>query len=255
MKHNVTVLITVGPNPCYKKYLPEAVESVLDQSVLVNELLIIDDQALLDPVEIYPYWEDQLVRFFDNDSGFGMQSYSVYEGKGTKTWIRIWQTPWNIGFSQAFNCGVGLAANDLIIFLAADDKLLPDAVKDCVEAYEENNCKDAWYGMGYELQDGTQASAFNNVAMITKGLWKWTGGFPPSAFAAPDALLISCLLKHAPKKLVKVKGGKVNYWVRQHPNQETGRQAGYFMASGVVNTIRDLETKRFKPNPEWVNKR
>ena len=48
----VTVIITVGPDPCYKEYVKEAVQSVLDQTYKVYDLLIIDDQANLDPYEI-----------------------------------------------------------------------------------------------------------------------------------------------------------------------------------------------------------
>ena len=241
----VTVIITVGPDPCYKEYVKEAVQSVLDQTYVVYDLLIIDDQANLDPYEIamgeitYSSSElclDQVDRFVYTSREF--------------PWLSVWRTPWKIGYAQAFNCGVGLANSDLIVCLAADDKLMPEAVADCVETYLANNQKDAWYGMSFQLEDGTTHSVLNNICMVTKNLWRWLGGYPPSAFAGPDALLISILMKHASDRLIEVKRGKINCWLRQHPNQDTLKQAAFFMASGVVNTIRDMETQRFVPNKE-----
>ena len=237
----VTVIITVGPDPCYKEYVKEAVQSVLDQTYKVYDLLIIDDQANLDPYEIAM---GEILLLY-----LGRVDQFIYTSREFPL-LSVWRTPWQIGYAQAFNCGVGLATNNLIICLAADDKLMPEAVADCVEIYLKNNKKDAWYNMSYQLQDGTTHAAFNNICMVTKNLWRWLGGYPPSAFAAPDALLISILMKHAPDRLIEVKRGKINCWLRQHPNQDTLKQAAFFMASGVVNTIRDMETQRFVPNKE-----
>ena len=91
-----------------------------------------------------------------------------------------------------------------------------------------------------------------NAAMITRNLWKWANGFPPSAFAGPDALFLSRLMIHAPDRIIKVAEGKPNYWIRQHANQETGRQASFFLTE--MDSIRNKETERFVPNTEVVLK-
>lgn len=242
----VSVVITVGPDSCYKEYLVDAVQSVLDQTYRVFEIILIDDAAEID---VYAATKEE-IEYSTPELCHEVEFYTFKNRLWP--WFKLWVTPWNLGYAQAFNCGVGLVhpSSNLIMCLAADDKLMPDAVKDCVETYQANNNKDAWYNMSYELQDGTTHSAFNNICMVTKNLWKWLGGYPPSGFAAPDALLISILMKHAPDRLIKVKEGKINCWLRQHKDQDTLKQAAFFMASGVVNTIRNMETERFVPNKD-----
>ena len=43
----VTILIPIGPQPEYLQWLPEAIESVLQQTVLPREILLIDDGSQL----------------------------------------------------------------------------------------------------------------------------------------------------------------------------------------------------------------
>lgn len=260
----VTVLIPVGPQPEYLQWLPEAINSVLEQTVPVDEILLIDDG---DNFHYTGGWEPWLfpeiavligdlleLPMFVRHAGMpslytGKVSYGIYHYEPDIT-ISCWKTPWNIGFAQAFNCGVGLADNDLIVYLAADDMLYPTAVEDCLATWEANDQKDAWYAMSYRLQDGTEGNIPINAAMITRNLWKWAGGFPPSAFAGPDALFLSRLMVHAPDRIIKVAEGKPNYWIRQHANQETGRQASFFLEE--MGSIRNKETERFVPNAEIV---
>lgn len=242
MEHDVSVVITVGPNSCYKEYLSEAIESVLAQTYLISQIVVVDDGAKLDPSTAFGKW-------FYEDYWLGREAW-FRRNIETRTTLTYFQMPCRVGYAQAFNCGMAVTTSNLVLCLAADDKLYPEAVVDCVETYIDNNQKDAWYNMSYELQNGTTHSAFNNICMVTKSLWEWLDGYPPSAFAAPDALLISILMKHAPDRLIKVKEGKINCWLRQHPDQDTLKQAAFFMASGVVNTIRDMETKRFVPNKD-----
>jgi glycosyltransferase involved in cell wall biosynthesis len=164
--------------------------------------------------------------------------------------IKVWRTPWNIGFSQAFNCGVGLADNDLIIYLAADDTLGPECVADCIETWNANGQKDAWYALTYESPSGGVCSIPINAAMITRNLWKAARGFPPAAFAGPDAAALSCLMIHAPDRIIKVKPGKVNYHIREHPSQETKITAQPY--SDEMTSIRNKLTANFKFDPEVI---
>lgn len=245
----ITVVVPVGPNPSYRQWLPEAFESVLNQTHLPSELLIIDDAAGITDQDIHNWFNKAPGHWLD----------WVGELRGTKHWrkeldnhrltISLWKAPWRIGFSAAFNCAVGLASHDLILYLASDDKLGPYAVRDCLAAYEEHNKLDAWYALTYMVGDEVRTIPIN-AAMITKGLWRYLGGFPPSAFAGPDALILSCLMVHAPERIIKVSEGNPNYWIREHPDQETHHQASYFLTE--MNSIRNLETARFIPNPEWA---
>jgi hypothetical protein len=77
-------------------------------------------------------------------------------------------------------------------------------------------------------------------------------GFPPAAFAGPDAVLLSCLIAHAPDRIIKVAEKKPLYWIREHADQETKRQFSFYAASGIMEVIRNKETERFMPNGEIV---
>lgn len=243
----ITVLIPVGPQPEYLQWLPEAVQSVMEQTQLPDEILLISDGASLSL---------ELVKGMVQRYSHAIETYAERKmftlcpvNSSDMLVFKIWQTPWNIGFSPAFNCGVGLAENNLILYLAADDRLLPTAVEDCLHTWVANNRRDAWYALSYQV--GTQVHTIpNNAAMITRDLWKWMGGFPPAAFAGPDALMLSRLMVHAPDRIIKVAEGKPNYWIREHAAQETKRQFSFYAASGIMEVIRNKETERFIPNPE-----
>ena len=261
MENNVTVLIPIGPQPEYLQWLPEAIESVLQQTVPVDEILLLADgfnlweKIRLDTLVFPDLYGPELglnKSIHWNTTTHGKVTYIESEDKLTPK-VSWWSSPWNIGFAQVFNCGVGLADNDLIIYLASDDKLMPTAVEDCLKTWNDNNQKDAWYAMSYWYHEDTHTIP-NNAAMITENLWKYLKGYPPSAFAGPDAMLLSCLIAHANDRIIKVAEGKANYWVREHPYQDTKRQFSFFAASGVMEIIRDMETRRFVPNAEVILK-
>lgn len=241
---SVTILIPVGPQAVYLDYLPEALESVLKQTVQPAEILLVGDGVNID---VWALLERVGLRVWGDTFTEGIHRYRLVDSDLN---VRFWRTAWNIGFAPAFNCGVGLAENDLIIYLAADDKLYPTAVEDCLATWEANNHKDAWYSMTYQVEGGPMGDVPNNAAMITRDLWRWMGGYPPAAFAGPDALALSCLMVHASDRIIKVTQGKPNYWVRQHPEQETKRQFSFYAASGIMEVIRNKETERFTPHTE-----
>lgn len=242
----VTVLIPVGPRFRFD-WLQEAVNSVLAQTYPVDEILLVDDKAELTDQDIHELFDSSVKLRWNNwrDSYKDSCKIMWYTENGIS--VSIWRSPANIGFAQAFNCGMALASNDLVLYLAADDALAPTAVADCLEAYEANNEKDAWYSLTYQSDEGVSDIPIN-AAMITRNLWKWMKGYPPSAFAGPDAVLLSCLLAYAPDRIVKVASGKINYRIKMHPNQETKKQFGFFAASGIMEVIRNMETQRFVPD-------
>lgn len=257
---NVTVLITVGPEQVYLDNLPNAIASVLEQTYPVNEILIIGDgfdvwsRVRLDTL-MFPglyIGELGLNRSLKYGNTLFKKMWIESEEKQSPI-LSTSYTPWNIGFAQTFNCGVGLSKNELVMYLSADDRFLPTAVEDCVAAWEKNEKKDAWYACSYVgYPSGNVGTIPNNLAMITKNLWGWLGGFPPCGFAGPDALLMSIMLVHAPERIIKVCEGKANYIILEHDNQETHRQASYFLDE--MNAIRDKQTRRFQPKEGYVLK-
>jgi glycosyltransferase involved in cell wall biosynthesis len=255
----VTVLIPVGPQSAYLQWLPEAIDSVFKQTAVPDEILILADgfnlwaHERLD-VLVFP----ELYR-----ETLGLNRSVLYSDGAKQMWVEssekqspklsYWQTPWNIGFAQIFNCGVGLALHDNIVYLASDDRLMSSAIEDCLQTWHDNNEKDAWYALSYQVGSDVYTIP-NNAAMITRALWRWLKGYPPSAFAGPDALTLSRLMIAAPDRIIKVKEKKANYWVREHPYQDTKRQFSFFAASGIMEVIRDMETRRFEPDTSVVLK-
>src|SRR5262245_63733783 len=95
----ITIAIPVGPNASNRRWLGECLASIAEQTVTPNEILLIDDGANLDPFD-YPA-------------------------------LRVERTPWRLGVAGAFNAGVALAKNDLVLMLGSDDRLHPAAIQAC----------------------------------------------------------------------------------------------------------------------------
>lgn len=246
---SVTILLPVGPKPGHRQWIAEALDSIYQQTHPVKEIFLIDDQAHLTSQWIWNTFDVFPASFHFIGSDHRCKEQWAWETERLPL-VSLWKTPWLLGFSAAFNCGVSLAAHDLVIYLASDDKLKPTCVADCLETYHANQEKDAWYALTYETDNGQVSDIPINAAMLTKGLWKLTGGYPPSAFAGPDALMLSCLMVHDPYRIIKVKPGVVNYWIRSHADQDTHHQASFFLDE--MNGIRNKETARYQPNPEWA---
>jgi glycosyltransferase involved in cell wall biosynthesis len=223
----VSVVVPVGPQKEYLNYLKECVYSISDQMFPQDEIVLVDDMANLN--EHVDMWSAR--------------------SKGT---IRYTRNDWLLGCADSWNRGVALAKNDLVLLMGSDDVLLPDALDALREAYVENNGNAAWYNLTIQIDEGPDTgthTVFNNAAAVTKELWKLTGGFPPSAFAAPDALLISIMMVHMSDRLIQVKEGAPLYWCRVHDAQDTQRMAGPF--NWEVIQIRNVETARWK-EPTWT---
>lgn len=248
--NKVTVLIPLGPRPVYRQYIKEAIDSVLNQNYPVDEILIIDDGADITDQEMHEWFSN--VEDFQWSGGIAKYEDYWYNKTRSLT-ITVWHSPTNLGFTSAFNIGMAVAKNDLVMYLAADDTLGVDAVKDAIEAYEANIQKDAWYSLTYESADGISDIPIN-AACITKPLWAWLKGYPTAAFMGPDAVMLSILLTYAPDRIIKVAPGKVNYKIKTHQWQETKQQIGFYEPTGIVEIIRNKETERFVPNTEIILK-
>ena len=234
----ITIVVPVGPQPEYKLYLGECLDSIQEQMLPEDQIIVVDDQAKLE-TRHYP----------EGGRNFWVETDPEQIKSGS---LVIWRTPWLVGCADAWNFGVSFSRNDLCLLMGSDDKLLPGCLDALREAYEQNNGEAAWYNVTLQIDEGPDTGihpVFNNAAAVTKKLWALTGGFPPSAFAAPDALLISILIKHMPERLIQVKEGQPLYWARHHDAQDTQRQAARFYRE--VKQIRNKETLRWQ-KPEWT---
>lgn len=220
------IIIPVGPHTHDKDWLPECLESIRAQTVKPAKVILIDDMAGLDHGYVNPHL-----------------SPIPYQ---------IWQAPWRIGCSAAWNCGVGLSNNDmgLCLLMGADDQLHPQAIEKAFQAYTMVRDDLGYYWMVIQYSDGELQGLPCNAAVVTKTLWKHTGGFPiEGALGAPDAAFISILLGNGSRagNLHKICDDPI-YWVRRHEYQDTARQNRFH--SQIID-VRNVLTATWNP-VEWA---
>lgn len=244
---DISVVMPVGPHADYKEFLWECYESVVNQTHAPNEIIIVDDRANIPLRELYgilkePGWGNEWC-----DKCYDRDGY-VFKTRLSSQIRLVWyRTLWNVGVADAFNFGIAMSESNLVFTIGSDDKMMPPCLEECVKAYEEHQIE-GWYNVTHITEGGEVGAIPNNTAMITKELWRYTGGFPPSAgVAACDALLLSILMKHAPERIIQVQEGTPLCWLREGDYQDTRKNAWYYAQSGVVEQIRNMETVRWKP--------
>ena len=108
MKFSITI-------PAYKaQFLRECIVSILSQTFVDFELIIVDDNSLQNLDEIVFQFKDDRIRYYKNNKGFG--GYHVVGN-------------WN-------KC-LEYARGEFIICMGDDDKLLPNCLADYVELMEK----------------------------------------------------------------------------------------------------------------------
>jgi len=243
---DITVVIPVGPKENHVKWLKECLESVLNQSHKPKEILLINDtQQAFDVIDTFS-------QVLPNKLTYGGLHYTPYpkeywffEDASPPIRISCYNVPWNVGVPDAFNFGMALSDTNLVFMLGSDDTLMPECLAECAAEYEKQKVE-GWYNVTIVTSSGEEAWIPNNAAMVTKKLWEWTGGFPPSAgIGACDALLLSILMVHAPDRILQVKQCTPLYWCRVHDQQDTPYHAGCF--NPEVISVRSKETDRWTP--------
>lgn len=219
----VSVIIPVGPEAHHTDFLKECLESVAQQTHPPADVLLIDDMADLPPAELGPI-------------------ISLPQ-------LRVWRAPWHLGVASVFNCGVALAKTDLVFMLGADDKLMPNCLEKCVEAYLREGKIDAYYNVGVAHSDGREDQYIAcHAAMVTKGLWQKTGGFPPeSVVGAADTMFLSILIANQPAPIILVDRTEPLYWYRVHENTDTAQRRSWF---SILHEVRNKLTADWRP-PTW----
>lgn len=217
MTYPVTVAIPVGPKRGHQEWLGEAIASVRSQSHAETQLLIIDDMA------------------------------------NVQIEAPIWRAPWRLGVASAFNMGVALARTQLVFMLGADDTLEPDCISECVAAFQRAGLDaDRTYffvGVRYMGNEWPDQYVPCNAAMVSKTLWRLTGGFAPeSASGACDAAWVSTFMVHDDVAQLRcVNGVKPLYNYRVHQGTDTAHRGSW---QGVIMQTRDILTREWEP-PEW----
>ncbi len=226
MDEKVTVVIPVGPFEANQTWLMEAIASVRNQTYPVDEILIIDDMAQVDGVDV-----------FDE--------------------VNVWESPWRLGVASAFNFGVALAKNELVFMLGSDDWLEPQCIEACVKTYREvKDPGSIFFFVGVKYDDGREDDTqFTpcGAAMVTKSLWKQCGGFPlEAASGASDAALVSIMIKNpGAGTYIGVNKSRPLYNYRVHDGTDTAQRQPW---QGVILKTRDILTATWK-KPEWTKRR
>lgn len=226
----LAVIIPVGPHLAYRKFLCECLDSIRAQGPdnQPDEIWLIDDQAHFDA------WTEQELNWFP------MPAITQF-----------WKTPWLSGCAMAWNFGIALSNCEYNLMLGSDDKLLPGCIEACRRTIASPDFDPlGYYNLPIVTSEGEETDVFNHFAFVSKALWKLTGGFPlQSVIGAPDAALISIMLKHLPQHLHQVEPKKPYCWCRVHPDQDTRRLAARY--NWIVIQLRDDVTREWQ-QPDWT---
>lgn len=187
----VSIVVPVGPYPANKRWLRECLDSIAAQTLQPQDVIIMDDGADLASEEWLDVSTPEYDRWCVTTCGY------LYEPPNY-TYPLIYKLPWRTGISHSFNYGVMLALTDCVFMLGSDDTLEPNCLERCVAAYEKNNKEDAYYSVPIRYMDtGEVQTAPCNAAMVTKGFWRLSGGFPiETAIGIGDSTLLSICMAH-----------------------------------------------------------
>lgn len=100
----------------YARFLPDAIDSALGQTYPQVEVVVVDDGSTDNSREVISSYGDRVIPVFKE----------------------------NGGHASAFNAGFRASHGEIIIFLDADDALLPDAAKKVVDAWTPRTAKAQW---------------------------------------------------------------------------------------------------------------
>jgi hypothetical protein len=98
----------------YAHYIAQAIESVLSQRYQAHELIVVDDGSTDDSISVIQRYAAHGVELIQQDNG---------------------------GQVAAYNAGLPRCSGDVVLFLDADDALLPEALGAVAQAFEEGVVK------------------------------------------------------------------------------------------------------------------
>ncbi len=136
------------------KYLPEAIESVLAQTYTDCEVIVMDDGSTDNTNQVVATYRDRVRYFYQENRGVG----------------------------SARNTGIRYAQGDYVVFLDADDVLLPDKLETQASFLDQNANVDIVYSDGLLFRinsDGTE----ENRLLSASGLLNKSLGAPADSLA------------------------------------------------------------------------
>lgn len=224
MVTTIAVVVPVGPRGYHAQWLDECMASIMEQTRLPDQIVVVDDMQGLDP-DVIP--------------------------AGLLPITAIYRPPWLLGVGSAFNHGCAVAFQEgahLALMLGGDDRLGPGLLAALEATYSREGHRDGYYWHDTHYQDGKAQRLPCNNATMTKGFMDETGGLPVEAAAGGmDAALISAMLVHRPNYLIHVDGDGAYVWSRQHATQERERLRMY---DGVNGGVRNIITANYAPT-QW----
>lgn len=166
--------------PChnYGNYLPDAINSVINQTVKPHEIIVVDDFSTDNTPEVMASFGEQIIP------------------------IRLEE---NKGVSFARNTGIGMATGDYITCLDADDMLMPSFIEKHVKEFDRNSTgivfapielvneqgvsmDKVWFRNVFNVSE--QRRGANNVpscCMFRREAWIRAGGYRKRYQPAEDA--------------------------------------------------------------------
>ena len=143
----ISVILPVGPLSRHTEHLRECLDSVLSQVAEHDQILVLDN-------------------------GIGLREPIKVGG-----WVDLHRIPWAIGLASGYNYGIAIAKRELCFMLGSDDKLLPNCLERCRQAYDREHSAVGWYYVGVEYSDGRTQNTACMAAMVSKTLWRRVGGY------------------------------------------------------------------------------
>ncbi len=227
----ISVVVPIGPNPAYRNYLFECIDSIVAQTHRPDELMIVDDQAHLIPEE------KKAIEYRLSQKGIP---------------VNYFKTPWLSGVAHAFNFGIALAQHELVFMMGSDDIIRPWCLQDCYDSFQKFLDPIGYYYVDVQYSDtGETQSLACHAAMVTKRLWCLNGGFPvESALGAPDTMLVSIMLGAKGKvgNLRRVESEKPPYLYRRHDQTDTLSRGNQYHTE--MFSLRNKLTENWTP-PKW----
>jgi len=113
-RHDLPLLVSIIVNNFnYARFLPHAIDSALGQGYPLVEVIVVDDGSTDKSREVI--------------AGYGDRLRTVIKSNG--------------GHASAFNAGFAISRGQIVMFLDADDVLLPNAVEEVVRAWHPGVAK------------------------------------------------------------------------------------------------------------------
>lgn len=238
----------------YGVYFPEAIESVLRQTLPADEVLLVDDASTDDTRDIAEHYASR-------NPGF----------------VRYLHNPVNLGIVGTFNRAVRESRGDLIVFLGADNRMPSNYLEACYRCRATTGAAIAytdyvlfgrraplyyaalpeqWRGAVVDgrcyridfpsfpsaeaaLAEIAQRNFIHGSALYTREAWERAGGYIEGTVRAEDHQFFERMMR-AGLEARKAEGTFLEY--RQHSKEQANiRQSAYALLSFYMSRTRELE--------------